>query len=37
MICFKQKPSQSFFVYWIQRKEKEFTEKDLFKENMIKG
>ena len=34
MICFKPKPSQSFFVYRIQSKENFFffTEKELFKE-----
>ena len=32
MICLTPKPSQSFFVYHIQRKEKKFTEKELFME-----
>ena len=33
MICLILKPSQSFFVSWIQNKEKFiFTEKELFKE-----
>ena len=32
MICLMPKPSQSFFVYHIQSKEKIFTEKELFKE-----
>ena len=32
MICLMPKPSQSFFVYRIQSKEKIVTEKDIFKE-----
>ena len=32
MICLTLKPSQSFFVYRIQSKEKNFTEKEIFKE-----
>ena len=32
MICLTLKPSQSFFVYHIQSKEKLFTEKEFFKE-----
>ena len=31
MICFTLKPSQSFFVYCIQSKEKILTVKELFK------
>ena len=32
MICLMLKPNQSFFVYCILSKEKNFTEKELFKE-----
>ena len=32
MICLTPEPSQSFFVYRKQSKEKKFTEKELFKE-----
>ena len=32
IICLTSKPSQSFFVYRIQSKEKIFTEKELFNE-----
>ena len=34
MICLTPRPRQSFFVYRIQSKEKNFTEKDLFKESV---
>ena len=36
MICLMLKPSQSFFVYHIQSKEKCFIEKELFKEKGVR-
>ena len=35
MICLTLKPSQSFFVYCIESKEKKFTENELFKEKWV--
>ena len=35
MICLMLKPSQSFFVYCIQSKEKFLTEKKVFKEKGV--
>ena len=35
MICLTPKPSQMFFVYYVQRKENISKEKQLFKENGV--